>query len=108
MLKLQELLKIKILKKNISLLVFFILFSFLFGNIFGLNSQIIFMNSSGILFFIFPLIMEILNFINFFIFHKKKAFIKQKKIYYNLSLIFISIRRGFFLGIFIEAFKLGS
>ena len=65
MLKVQQLLKIQFLKKNINLLVFFVLFSFLFGNIFGLNSQNILINSSGILFFIFPLIIEILNFINF-------------------------------------------
>jgi hypothetical protein len=99
MLKLQELFKIKILKKNINILIFIILLSFLFGNIFGLNSQNLLIKSPGILFFIFPFIIEILNFITFFL--KKKS-----NSYFYLTII--SIRRGFFLGIFIEAFKLGS
>ena len=102
MLKIQDLLKIQFLKKNTNVLVFFVLFSFLFGNIFGLNSQIILINSSGFLFFIFPLIIEILNFLIFYL-KKQNCFIKT-----HLCLIFISIRRGFFLGIFLEAFKLGS
>ena len=115
MLKIEHLLTIHFRKKNINLLIFFVLFSFLFGNVFGLNSQIILMNSSGFLFFLFPLIIEVLNFINFFFnknfryfFLKINDFEKSEKKNTNFSLIFISIRRGFFLGIFIEAFKLGS
>ena len=100
MLKIQDLLKIQFLKKNTNVLVFFVLFSFLFGNIFGLNSQILLINSSGFLFFIFPLIIEILNFLIFCL--------KKQNSNTYLCLIFISIRRGFFLGIFLEAFKLGS
>jgi hypothetical protein len=103
MLRIQDLLKIQILKKNTNVLVFFVLFSFLFGNLFGLNSQIILINSSGFLFFIFPLIIEILNFLIFCL--KKQNYNTHS---YNTCLIFISIRRGFFLGIFLEAFKLGS
>ena len=91
--------KIKIVKKNINLIIFFILLSFLFGNIFGLNSQKFLFDFPGILFFVFPLFLEIINFLVFF--QKKNS---NKK----FSFIMISIRRGFLLGIFIEAFKVGS
>ena len=100
MLKLKELLKKQILKKNINLLIFFILCSFLFGNIFGLNSKIFLMKSPESLFFICPFIVELLNFLAILL----KEKISNKKFY----ITYISIRRGFFLGIFIEAFKLGS
>jgi hypothetical protein len=99
MLKLKELIKSEFLKKNINILIFIILLSFLFGNIFGLNSQNLLIKSPGVLFFIFPFIIEILNFISFFL-------KKESNTYFYVTII--SIRRGFFLGIFIEAFKLGS
>lgn len=100
MLKLKQLLKIKYLNKNINILIFFLLLSFVFGNIFGLNSQYLIKFHSNLNFFIFPFLFEIFNFSNFFV--KKKFPCNQ------FSLIYISIRRGFFLGIFIEAFKVGS
>ena len=98
-LKKQLSLNIKIVKKNINLIIFFILLSFLFGNIFGLNSKNFLFDSPGVLFFIFPLVLEIINFLVFF--QKKNS---NKK----FCFIMISIRRGFLLGIFIEAFKVGS
>lgn len=90
---------IKIVKKNINLIIFYILLSFLFGNIFGLNSKIIFFDSPGLLFFVLPLLLEIINFI---------LFLKKKNFNQKFPFIIISIRRGFLLGIFIEAFKVGS
>ena len=90
---------IKIVKKNINLIIFFILISFLFGNIFGLNSKNFLFDSPGLLFFIFPFFLEIINFLVFF---------QKKKLNIKISFIMISIRRGFLLGIFIEAFKVGS
>lgn len=98
MLKLKQLLKTKYLNKNLNILVFFLLLSFVLGNIFGLNSQYLMKFHSSLNFFIFPFFFEILNFYNFFF--KKKC--------NHFSLIYISIRRGFFLGVFIEAFKVGS
>jgi hypothetical protein len=99
MLKIKELFKLQFLKKNINVLIFLVLSSFLFGNIFGLNSKIL-LRSPEILFFFFPLLIEILNFITYKL--------KQKFSKNNFYITFISIRRGFLLGIFIEAFKLGS
>jgi hypothetical protein len=109
MLKLKKLFRNQFLKKNISILVFFLLFSFLFGNIFGLNAEILLLKSPNWLFFIIPLFIEIINFFSFV--SKKNPFFWNKnkiKNSQNFTLIFISIRRGFFLGVFIEAFKVGS
>lgn len=100
MLKLKQLLKTKYLNKNVNILIFFILLSFVLGNIFGLNSQYLIKIHSSLNFFIFPFLFEIFNFFNFFF--------KKKFPYNEFSLIYISIRRGFFLGIFMEAFKVGS
>jgi hypothetical protein len=100
MLKLEQFSKIQNFKKNINHLVFILLLSFLLGNIFGLNSENLLFNFPGVVFFIFPVVVEILNFFSFFL--KQKG---QKKKFY---LILISFRRGFLLGIFIEAFKVGS
>lgn len=99
MLKIKKLLKI-ILNKKINILIFFILLSFLFGNIFGLNSKNLFVDSAGTLFFLLPLTFELVNWLSFF-FKKTNT---NKYLYISL----ISIRRGFFLGICIEAFKVGS
>lgn len=128
MLKLRNLVVLQS-KKYILLVLVFSFLSFVFGNIFGLNFQNLFLNSPGILFFICPLLLEIVNFFifvfntkNFFPFNEKRkffCFFEQKKDNLlfqqekqanknNFYLIMISIRRGFLLGIFIEAFKVGS
>ncbi len=99
MLKLKEIFKIHS-SKNINILIFFLLSSFLFGNIFGLNSKTLLLKSPETLFFIFPFLIEILNLLTYVI--------KQKFYNKNFYIILMSIRRGFLLGIFIEAFKLGS
>lgn len=99
MLKIKKLLKI-ILNKKINILIFFILLSFLFGNIFGLNSKNLFVDFAGTLFFLLPLTFELVNWLSFFL----KKTNTNKYLYTSL----ISIRRGFFLGICIEAFKVGS
>ena len=75
---------------------FFILFSFLLGNLFGINSKLIIWN--GISLFLITLILELINIIN----SKKKTKLDR------LLVILTSIKRGFLLGIFLEAFKVGS
>lgn len=100
MLKLEQFIKIQNFKKNINILLFIILLSFLLGNIFGLNSENLLLNFPGVVFFLFPVLLETLNFFSFFL--------KQKDQKKKLYLILISFRRGFLLGIFIEAFKVGS
>lgn len=100
MLKIKQFFKITLLKTNVIFFVFSLLFGFLFGNIFGLNSKVILINFSEFIFFVFPLLLEGINFLN--------NQTKKNKKYKFLSLIIISFRRGFLLGIFIEAFKLGS
>ena len=100
MLKIKKLYKLTVNKKNIIFLIFFLLLGFFFGNIFGLNSKILINSFCDFLFLFFPLVIEILNFIN------NKT--KEKNMSKTFFLIFTSLRRGFLLGIFIEAFKLGS
>jgi hypothetical protein len=101
MLKIKELFQLH-LKKNINVLIFFLLSSFLLGNIFGLNSKFFLFQSPEILLFFVPLLIEILNLLTY---NFKQKFSNRNRIF---ILVIISIRRGFFLGIFIEAFKLGS
>nr|YP_009106642.1 hypothetical chloroplast RF20 [Dicloster acuatus]AIT95459.1 hypothetical chloroplast RF20 [Dicloster acuatus] len=88
-----------ILKKNNIFFIFCVLLSFLGGNIFGLNSKNFLFIQPETLFFVFPLLIE---FLNIFIYKLKRKYTK------NFYLTIISIRRGFLLGIFLEAFKLGS
>lgn len=92
------LINIKNVKNNINFIVFCLLVSFLVGNIFGLNSKIFLFDYPGIIFFIFPFLVELINIL----------LLNLIKINKNLCLIFFSFRRGFLLGIFIEAFKVGS
>ena len=100
MFKLKKYLKFNFIKKNIPLLVVIFILSFLFGNIFGLNCQKILINDPGILFFFVPILLEIVNYFarNF----------KQKYNQLKFYSIFVSLRRGFLLGVFIEALKVGS
>ncbi len=81
---------------------FFILFSFLLGNLVGINSKLIFWN--GISLFLIPIILELINSIN------SKNLVNTKKIVKidGLVIVLNSIKRGFLLGIFLEAFKVGS
>ena len=99
MLKIKQLFQLH-LKKNINVLIFFIFSSFLLGNIFGLNSKFLLFQSPEIFLFFVPLLIEILNLLTY---NFQQKF--SNKIF---LLVMTSIRRGFFLGIFIEAFKLGS
>ena len=81
---------------------FFILFSFSLGNLFGINSKLIFWN--GISLFLIPIILELINSIN------SKNLVNTKKRIKTDTLVIVlnSIKRGFLLGIFLEAFKVGS
>jgi hypothetical protein len=98
MLTLKQFFKIQFLKKKFSFMLFIILLSFLVGNIFGLISPNLLVQPTPIIFFLFSFIIEFINIITNFLKNKNS----------NYYIIFISIRRGFLLGIFIEAFKLGS
>ena len=81
---------------------FFILFSFLLGNLVGINSKLIFWN--GISLFLIPIILELINSIN------SKNLVNTKKIVKidGLVIVLNSIKHGFLIGIFLEAFKVGS
>jgi hypothetical protein len=84
---------------------FFLLFSFLMGNLFGINLKYIFLNNFSL--FIVPIILELINMSTSNILLKKTKNKKILKINRLLSIL-NSIKRGFLLGIFLEAFKVGS
>ena len=85
---------------------FFLLFSFLMGNLFGINLKYIFLNNFSL--FIVPIILELINMSTSNIL-LTKTINKKKLLKINRLLsILNSIKRGFLLGIFLEAFKVGS
>ena len=85
---------------------FFLLFSFLMGNLFGINLKYIFLNNFCL--FIVPIILEFINMSTSNIL-VTKTINKKKLLKINRLLsILNSIKRGFLLGIFLEAFKVGS
>lgn len=101
-LKFIEMLKIlqkkKNYKKKIQTFSFLLLLiGFIFGNLFGLNFHFIKWNIFSI--FVVSFLLEIGNF-----FQNRS---KNCKLY-SKFLIFNYFKRGFLLGIFIEAFKVGS
>ena len=98
------------MKKKIEPLSFlFLLLSFLFGNLFGINFSFINWN----IFYIF-LILFVLEIGNFFTLKVKQNYISKKLFSLKESKtrikfeLFNYIKRGFLLGIFVEAFKVGS
>lgn len=113
--------------ENINPFYFFILLcAFLYGNIFAIQCSTL--NWGFILIFSIVIFMEILDKLSYLVFTKNKnsrsdALIKRKKSYYTegtnplftrqgagISFFFLlnTIKRGFLLGIFLEAFKVGS
>lgn len=100
--------------KSISLL--FLLTSFIFANLFGINFNFIKWNLFSI--FSIPLLLEIFNFFttklknnnrfNKIIKNKNNESVNFYKSNNLLLFLFDYLKRGFLLGIFIEAFKVGS
>lgn len=94
--------------------LFFLLVGFILGNLFGINFYFIKWNIFSI--FLVPILLELTNFVLFSlkknttnVYFSKKHLTKKvdnkKKI--NFSILQI-LKKGFLLGIFIEAFKVGS
>ena len=88
----------KLIKKNLenlSWLVFLLFLAFIFGNLFGISTKNI--NSSYL--YIFLIIIEFISFLKY-----SKIIVRENFITNNLNVF----KRGFLIGIFIEAFKVGS
>ena len=98
-------------KKIEPLSFLFLLLSFLFGNLFGINFSFINWNICYI--FLIPFVLEIGNFFALKVkqnqnhISKKLFSLKESKTKIKFEL-FNYIKRGFLLGIFVEAFKVGS
>lgn len=105
-------------KKNLkSLSLLFLLISFIFANLFGLNFHFIKWNIFSI--FFLSMLLEVGNFLSTRL-KKKSKFLflnlnsrqKKEKNFQFLSQLISSffdyLKRGFLLGIFLEAFKVGS
>ena len=85
--------KITFKKENIPVNVFFILSAFFIGNIFGLLTKNLNSHING---FLIIILLELINNIHL---NKKLS---------PISIYFNFLKRGFLIGIFIEAFKVGS
>jgi hypothetical protein len=81
--------------KNLSWFVFLIFLAFIFGNLFGISTK----NLNSISSFIFLIIIEFISYLKY-----SKNIVKENFITNNLNVL----KRGFLIGIFIEAFKVGS
>lgn len=104
----------KFLKKKLNIKKEFQAFSFLLlligfvcGNLFGINFYFIKWNFFSI--FFVPFLLEVVNFVQK---ELKKNIAKNKQLKncnLKLKLLFFDyLKRGFLLGIFVEAFKVGS
>jgi hypothetical protein len=81
--------------KNLSWLVFLIFLAFIFGNLFGISTK----NINSTYLYIFLIIIECISFIKY-----SKNDLTKHFILNNLNVL----KRGFLIGIFLEAFKVGS
>ena len=81
--------------KNISLLVLCIFSSFFCGNYFGIYSKIL--ENSFLFITLNIFVVEIINFV---------IYSKLDKIL--VKVLLIALKRGFLIGIFVEAYKVGS
>lgn len=102
--------KIKAVFKFIQPLDFFVfLFAFLYGNLFLISYSKL--NWGICLICCFVSFIEFLNKFLYFYFVKKnysKKEISKKKIFSYIGILLNTLKRGFLLGFFIEAFKVGS
>ena len=95
-------LKIKKLVKKINVFDFLILLiAFVYGNLFAINYSTA--NWDFLLIFFIIFFVELVNLSNYFIFFKNY----RENNFFVFNFI-NTIRRGFLLGIFVEAFKVGS
>lgn len=87
--------------KQLPFYLFYILVGFFFGNIFGIISK---ENSLKIIISLIILFFELINYLKF----ESQYF--QKNIVENITILLIlnAVKRGFLIGIFVEAFKVGS
>lgn len=85
---------------------FVFLFAFLYGNLFLISYSKL--NWGILLIFCFVFFIEFLNkFLYFYFFNKNNSNEEIKKISYP-KILLNTVKRGFLLGFFIEAFKVGS
>jgi len=94
---------LRTIQKNLSQISFLLLslfLAFISGNMFGILSKII----NPFLFLLITLFfLELLNFVNFSKKVKNNYFSNKK-----IIVFFNTAKRGFLIGIFVEAFKVGS
>jgi uncharacterized membrane protein YfcA len=91
-------------RESFFLTFFVLLCSFYGGTLFGILTKMFFKNK--ILIFSIPWLLE---FINFYYFEKTIKVEKNKEKAQNLSTILLNaLKRGFLLGIFVDAFRVGS
>lgn len=95
---------VKINLNKISFLIFLLFFAFICGNVFGIYSK----TADNISLFLFITIINI-EFISFLKYKKKCQSLEQELINSNFFTKFINVlKRGFLIGLFVEAFKVGS
>ena len=97
-------------KKFEAIHLYFLISGFILGNLFGINSNLIFWN--GFCIFAVVLVLEIINGLNSKFFLTEKKIFKEDSLYViqkNTFIFYLNLmKRGFLLGIFLEAFKVGS
>lgn len=85
----------------------FLLMSLIFGNLFGINLSNFNWNLLSL--FLVPLVLESGNLVMMTLKKTEKGRANQQPLLNQFFInIFPSIKRGFLIGIFIEAFKVGS
>jgi hypothetical protein len=90
--------------KSLSLLILCIGSGFIFGNVFGIYTRTF---SNPYVFVVHS--MCFMEFINFFKYRKKCQFIEKNYLGNTcLSTCLNATKRGFLIGVFVEAFKVGS
>jgi Protein of unknown function (DUF565) len=96
----------KINLENFSLFILLILTAFIFGNFFGLYSK----STPNIFYFILiaNFLLEIISFWHYSQYLNLILLQNFKSPYNFFFKILNSIKRGFLIGIFVEAFKVGS
>ena len=91
-------------RESFFLTFFVLLCSFYGGTLFGILTKMIFKNK--ILIFSIPWFLE---FINFYYFETPSKVASGKEKAQNLSTVLLNaLKRGFLLGIFVDAFRVGS
>lgn len=90
---------------KISLLLLSIFLAFICGNIFGILSKLL---NPFVLMVLTLLIFELINYFKFALKSKIKIENQSSKNLNQIPIFLNVIKRGFLIGIFVEAFKVGS